>query len=168
MEIKYLIYGFGGHGKVIAEALNSMTEAKIGVFDDQPIDENQSIVFLGAYNPNLFPDLPIIIGVGSNEVRLKISKLIKHDYFNIIHPSAQIAKTVFIGKGSVVLQNAVIQANAIIGDHVIVNMGAMVDHDNKIGDFVHVSPLCYVGSNSTISELTCLEPCSKIPRFSQI
>lgn len=168
MRIKYLLYGYGGHGKVIAEALNSITNSKIGVFDDQPIEETDAIVFLGKYNPTVFPDLPIVIGIGNNEIRKKISECIRHEFFKLIHPSAQIAKSVKIGKGSVVLQNAVIQANSEIGDHVIVNVGAVIDHDNKIGDYVHVTPLCYLGSNSFTSELICIEPCSKIPRFSQL
>jgi acetyltransferase EpsM len=168
MNIQHLIYGFGGHGKVIAEALIAKTGGQVGVFDEQPIEVIDKIVYLGSYDPYIYPDLSIIIGVGKNEIRRQLSLLIKHSFQSFIHPSAQVAQNVNIGRGSVVLQNAVIQANSIIGDHVIVNIGAMIDHDNKIGDFVHVSPLCYVGSNSIISELTCLEPCSRVPRFSQI
>lgn len=168
MGINFLIYGFGGHGKVIAEAIISKTGSTVGVFDDQPIENLEKINYLGPYDSKIFSNIPIIIGIGNNKVRKKISKFIKHDFFSFIHPSAQVAESVQIRKGSVILQNAVIQANTIIGNHVIVNMGSMVDHDNTIGDFVHVSPLCYVGSNSIISELTCLEPCSRVPRFSQI
>lgn len=168
MEIQYLIYGFGGHGKVIAEALVDKYGHSVGVFDDQPIISSASIQYLGKYNANLYPSLPIIIGVGNNEVRKKISSEIKHEYLSFIHPSAQVAKSVSIGKGTVVLQNAVVQANSFIGEHVIVNMGAMVDHDNQIGDFVHISPLCYVGSNSVVSDLTCLDPYTRINRFSKI
>lgn len=168
MSINYLIYGFGGHGKVLAEAIISSTGSEVGVFDDQPIKVFEKVIYLGPYDPNSYPELPILLGIGNNNVRKQLSKSIKHSFHSFIHPSAQVAGSVKIGKGSVILQNAVIQTNTIIGNHVIVNMGAMVDHDNTIGDFVHISPLCYVGSNSIISELTYLEPCSRVPRFSQI
>lgn len=167
-KVSSLIYGFGGHGKVLAEALTFNTEFLVGVFDDQPIEVFEKVIYLGPYDPKIYPELPIIIGIGNNNVRKQLSQLIKHSFHSFIHPSAHVAGSVKIGKGSVILQNAVIQTNTIIGNHVIVNMGAMVDHDNTIGDFVHISPLCYVGSNSIISELTCLEPCSRVPRFSQI
>lgn len=167
-KVSSLIYGFGGHGKVLAEALTFNTEFLVGVFDDQPIEVFEKVIYLGPYDPKIYPELPIIIGIGNNNVRKQLLQLIKHSFHSFIHPSAQVAGSVKIGKGSAILQNAVIQANSVIGDHVIVNMGAMVDHDNQIKDYVHVSPLCYVGSNSIISELTCLEPCSRFPRFSQI
>ncbi|OYU56019.1 MAG: transferase [Chitinophagaceae bacterium BSSC1] len=167
-KVSSLIYGFGGHGKVLAEALTFNAEFIVGVFDDQPIESTRNVIYLGTYNPNIYPELPIILGVGNNNVRKQLLQFIKHRFQSFIHPSAQVAKSVKIGKGSVILQNAVIQANSVIGDHVIINMGSMVDHDNIVKDFVHVSPLCYVGSNSIISELTCLEPCSRIARFSQV
>lgn len=168
MSINYLIYGFGGHGKVLAEAIISKTGSDVGVFDDQPIEVFEKVIYLGPYDPNIYPELPNILGIGNNNIRKQLSQLIRHSFHSFIHPSVQVAASVKIGKGSVILQNAVIQANTIIGNHVIVNMGAMVDHDNAIGDFVHISPLCYVGSNSIISELTCLDPCSRVPRYSQI
>lgn len=166
-KVSNLIYGFGGHGKVLAEALVFKTGDAVGIFDDQPINGTPSTIYLGPYNPNIYPELPIIIAVGNNKVRMQLSLLIKHRFQNFIHPSAQVAQSVTLGKGSVVLQNAVIQANSIIGNHVIVNIGSMIDHDNVIGDFVHIAPLSYVGSNSVISDLTCLEPCSKVNRFSK-
>lgn len=169
MDLDVLIYGFGGHGRVLTELLHENGCQNIGVFDDtyQEIQKNY-ITFLGPYNPNIHRNTKLIIALGNNKVRHELTKIILHNFDIFIHPSAYISKTAQISQGTVVLQGAVIQSNAKIGAHTIINIGAKIDHDAQIGDFVHLAPQSYVGGGSIISSFVDLNPGQIIPRISKI
>ncbi len=166
---RILLYGYGGHAKVLAELLINHGCHWVGVFDDKEQDtQNPQIEYLGQYSESIWPEVRIIIAIGNSPIRQKISRLIRHSYETFIHPSAFISKTSQIGEGSVVLQNAVIQHNVTIGKHCLLNVQSSVDHDTVVNDFVHIAPHAYLGSNCLISALSDLSPGQIIPRFSNI
>lgn len=151
----WLIYGKGGHAQVIADAiLKTNSKAVIEYFDDSDFP----------YNAEFNAAVPLIIGIGNNEVRQHISKTISHSFATIIHPSAQIANDVVIGEGTVVFANAVIQTGTIIGKHCIINANTTIDHDVIIDDFVSVYPGVYVGGGARISKGKTLEANQVIAR----
>ena len=165
MELDVLIYGYGGHGRVLAELLNETMGYKIGVFDELiPNELPDYIKYLGSYNPNLYSNLKILIAVGNNLLRSKIVKTLNHDFHLFIHPSAYVSPTAKIGAGTVILQNAVVQSHANLGKHCIVNIGSLVDHDSQIGDFCHIAPSSYVGGGAQIPSFLDLFPGQIIPR----
>lgn len=165
-----LLFGAGGHGKVMASLLHASGYGCIGMFDMPGVafDENEFTRFLGEYSASLYPECPILVTVGNNHVRSEVVPTIQHRFATYIHPSAQLADGVTVGEGSVVLQNSVVQANSHIGKHCIINIGACIDHDCRLQDYVHASPLSYIGSNSNISSRTLIEPGKIISRFSAI
>lgn len=164
---KVLLYGYGGHAQVLVELLFEQGVTWVGVFDDKDIETTgDHIKYLGKYSPDILPELKIIIAIGNNEIRQKLSKEIKHAFFSFIHKSAFISASAKIHKGTVVLQNAIIQSNTIIGEHCIINIQASVDHDSTIHDFVHIAPHSYVGSNSTVNSRQNVHAGEIIPRFS--
>lgn len=164
---KVLLYGYGGHAKVLAELLLEDGATWVGVFDDKDIETSSDhIEYLGKYSPNIHPELKVIIAIGNNVVREKLAKEIKHPFFSFIHKSAFVSSSAKIHKGTVVLQNAIIQSNTIIGEHCIVNIQASVDHDTIINDFVHIAPHSYVGSNSTVNSRQNVHAGEIVPRFS--
>jgi sugar O-acyltransferase (sialic acid O-acetyltransferase NeuD family) len=79
------------------------------------------------------------------------------EFVTLIHPSAQIARDVEIGAGTVIMPGAIINAGVRIGRHAIINTKASVDHDSQLGDFSCISPgaticgLVQVGDYSTVS-----------------
>lgn len=144
-----LIYGSGGHGRVIADAAERRSaRSRVFFFDDatQP------------YNAKFKRNRKLVIGIGDNELRKKVSQTISHSFGIVIHPSAQIAKDVEIGEGTVVLANAVIQTGAVIGKHCIINANVVIDHDAVVQDFVSIYPGAYIAGNATITELKTVEP----------
>lgn len=150
-----LIYGSGGHGRVVADAVESRSaRSRVFFFDDatQP------------YNSKFKRNRKLVIGIGNNEVRKKVSETISHAFGTVIHPSAQIAKDVEIGEGTVVLANAVIQTGAVIGKHCIINANVVIDHDVVIGDFVSIYPGAYIGGNAIVTELKTIEPNQVVER----
>lgn len=168
---EFLLYGAGGHAKVVADSILRGGGKVIGIFDD-----NLSrcgffdIPFLGAYNPQFSSETPIILAFANHKSRLAVIPKIKHPFGTWIDSSALVAKSVEIGEGTVVLHAATIQADANLGRHVIVNTGACVDHECILGDFVHISPnvtLCgnvKVGSGSMIGAGAVVIPNLKMGR----
>ena len=117
---------------------------------------------------------PLIISIGSNRVRKRISERYPIEYGKAIHPQAIISPTVTIGRGTVVMHNALIQADTKIGDHCIINSASSIDHECVIGDFVHISPhatLCgnvHVGEGSWIGAGAVVIPGIRIGRWCTI
>ena len=59
----------------------------------------KKISYLGEYDKQINPDSKIIVAIGNNIIREKISKKIKHSIGLVIDPEARISKNVFIGEG---------------------------------------------------------------------
>lgn len=147
MPEKIILYGNGGHAKVVAEMVHQLGYSLVGSFDKEH-----------PYNPDFHPNAKLIIAIGNNETRQRISEEVKHEYAILIHPAAVIAENVIIGKGSVVLANAVIQTDAYIGKHCIINAGAIIDHEAVVEDFVSIYPGAYIGGNAMIARLKIIHP----------
>ncbi|MDY8044713.1 acetyltransferase [Paenibacillus polymyxa] len=147
--MSYIVFGAGGHAKVIVDILRSCGEEIIGVLDDHCKEEAwNGLPILGDRNQiaqllSLYPEALFVVAIGDNTTRRKIVSQLKAasvQFGNAVHPSAVVAPSAFIGEGTVVMPNAVINADAYVGEHVIVNTAATIDHDCRIEDFVHISP----------------------------
>ena len=155
MKQEIILYGNGGHARVIKDLILQLGYSLVAVFDHE-----------NPYNAACFPDAKIVITIGDNATRERISKEVKHSFASLIHPKATIAEEVGIGAGTVILANAVIQTQAIIGNHCIINAGAIIDHDVVIDDFVSIYPGAYIGGAATISRLKTVLPNQVIERGS--
>ncbi|MFV0194096.1 transferase [Empedobacter falsenii] len=154
---EYILYGFGGHGKVIKDAIEKNGNQVIHVFDqDHP------------YDPTIFPNAELIIAIGNNGIRKKIATEIAHPLGIVIHPSASIAQDVTIEKGTVVLANAVIQTGSSIGKNCIINANVTIDHDAVIEDEVSIYPGSYIGGEAKITQGKTIDPNTTIVRNSVI
>lgn len=152
-----LIYGAGGHAKVIISCILANQNTIDSIFDDNPDrKEINGIVISELYDPTIFLDQELIISIGDNVIRRKVSDQIKHSFGITIHPSCIVDKSVKIGEGTVVLHTAVIQADSVIGRHVIINTSVSVDHDCIIGDFVHLAPGVVLAGNVCVGENTLI------------
>ncbi|RZK40539.1 MAG: transferase [Pedobacter sp.] len=165
---KWVVYGGGGHARVIADAITLNANHVVNFFDD-----NEALKALAGkpvmpYHENRAPAAKMIIGVGKNEFRKAISNYIVHEFGTVIHPSANVADDVLIGEGSVVLAGAVIQMGAVIGKHVVINANVTIDHDVQIGDFCSIYPNSYIGGGAKIGSGVTVESCSAIARMADI
>lgn len=152
MARKIIVFGAGGHAKVVIDAIEKQGGASdILVFDDNsdlwgkqlfgyPVIGNlEKLVFEA---PRLDIDY-VVVAIGNIHQRLKVAKVLEGNGIQlgkVIHPTAVVSKGVEIGSGTVLFANVVVNADSQIGAHVIVNTGATVDHDCIIGDGVHVAP----------------------------
>lgn len=143
------LYGASGHGKVIKEILEAKGEKVDGFIDDNPqVNEIGGIpVFHQSEQKS-----PMIVSVGTNEIRKRIVETLDCEFATAIHPSSIVSPSVRIGKGSVIMAGGIVNADSRIGNHCIINTGASVDHDCEISDFVHISPHATICGNVEIGE----------------
>jgi len=157
---KIILVGYSGHGYVVAEAallsnlpLKYYTE--LNELDNNPYDLEYlgfegSESFLGWNEEALF-----ILGIGDNDLRLKIAQLISDKnktLHTVIHPTASIAKDVLIGKGSFVARNVSVNPLVSIGKYCIINTGSIIEHECVIEDGVHIAPGAVLAGNVTVGE----------------
>jgi len=148
---KLLIFGAGGHAKVVIDIARLMGYQVVAVFDDNeqkhgqflwdiPIrGDHQSLVSF-AQQENI---THFFVALGNNDIRLKLAQLFQQAGLlaaTLIHPKAVVASHVKIGTGTVIMAGVCINADVEIGQQVIINTGAVVEHDCFIGDAVHIAP----------------------------
>ena len=156
MKPKVYIFGCSGHAKVIIDILLLMNDEIVSIFDDKPIDSELLGFPVFDYNKVDFlnPDNQLIIAVGDNATRKKLSKRWKGHYKIAIHPKAIVSSFSTINDGTVVMASAIINSGARIGKHVIINSGALIEHDCVIEDFAHISPMASLAGNVLVGEGT--------------
>lgn len=152
-----LLYGAGGHARVLVSSLNALNLSSVAVFDDDPTKQSvQGVPVVGLYTPDFQPELPMLLAVGDNAIRAQLAQVVMHSFGTLIHPSAMVDSSVALGTGTVVVHRAVVQANAQLGQHVIVNTGSSVDHDCVLDDFVQVAPGAILCGNVRVGEGTLI------------
>lgn len=156
-----VVYGAGGHGKVVSEAARAQGYDVLGFGDDDPAKRTSSQLGLSVLCIGLEElgdlcsrrDARVVIAIGENErraVRFLEMKARGFDLATIVHPSAVLSPSARIGAGTVVFGGAVINADAVLGQNIIINTLASVDHDNEIGDHAHICPGVRLGGGVTV------------------
>lgn len=156
---RLLIYGTGGHAKVVAAANNWYGMVQF-------TDDTREADPVSMYPPTVYD---AFVAIGNNHDRAKVfDRLVSAGYriTNIIHSSAVIDRyKVELGIGIYIGPNAVVNPGTKINDGVIINTAATVDHDCNIGSFTHIAPganLC--GHVTTGSSCLLGAGCVIIPR----
>jgi sugar O-acyltransferase (sialic acid O-acetyltransferase NeuD family) len=140
------LYGAGGHGKVVYDA---MLESQIicdGFIDDNVIERYADLPVYKKLILNQEENINLHLAIGHCKTReILAGQIINANFFSVVHPRATIAKTSVVGKGSFLASNSVIAPNANVGIHCVINHGAIIDHDCCVGDFSHVAPGVILG-----------------------
>lgn len=175
--VRVLIWGAGGHGRVVADAVVACGFELVGFVDARPAlvgsEVGSSGVPVLATESDLRTALAhgrlpggaavVVPAVGHNATRKRmVLELEGRCSDRIVHPSAIVSPSARISKGTVVLPGGIVNSSARIGRGVIVNSGAVVEHDCSVGDGAHLSPgavlaggvsvgeCSWVGANATI------------------
>ncbi|MCU0443487.1 MAG: acetyltransferase [Microscillaceae bacterium] len=169
-----LIYGAGGHAKVVLDYLQTLKIDLAGVFDDDLSKHFFYQYAIRAYDADFLPEVPLLITVGDNFLRRQISQKIKHSLGKLIHPSAIVSPQSRLAVGTVVFAGVIVQSEAQIGKNVILNTTALVEHDCQVADYVHIAPratLCgaaQVGEGTLIGAGAVVLPQVKVGKWSKI
>ena len=154
---RLIIIGAGSHGKVIADAALKNGYTNICYIDDHATGDVMGFPIIGtSADIERLNDgsTDFIIGIGNNAIRKTVAEKYNVNWVSIVHPSAQIAFNAEIGKGTVIMANAVVNVCATVGEHCIINTGAIVEHDNVIENYAHISPNVALGGTVRIGSLT--------------
>ena len=150
-----LLYGGSGHAKVIRDCVRASGTDVFFIFDDNPaLTALGDTPVIGPYNPEFDTHEEIIIAIGDNLLRKRLSEKIKHKFGKVIHPSVIVSAYSGVEEGTVVMQGSILNAGCAIGKHCIINTASIVEHDCVLENFLHVSPNVTVCGGVKIGEGT--------------
>lgn len=72
-------------------------------------------------------------------------------YYNFIHPSATVCKSVSMGFGNIIHAGCVLNVNVRLGNHNTINSTCLIAHDTVVGDNNFFAAHSVIGSNVAIS-----------------
>lgn len=157
------LFGASGHAKVIMDIIEAQGNEVGCLYDDNPHYGNIHGKVVQKITDDVIVREPLIVSIGSCQIRKNITERYKVAYAMAIHPSAIISKSVQIGEGCVIMPATVINADVRIGKHCIINTKASIDHECQIDDYVHIAPGCTlsgqvcIGEGSWIGVGTCVK-----------
>ncbi|MGQ0815876.1 MAG: NeuD/PglB/VioB family sugar acetyltransferase [Gemmatimonadota bacterium] len=136
--MRHYIVGSGGQARVIASVV-------VAAGHDTPLFVNEAELAERYTRGDR-----VLVGIGDNSVRERVVKSIlavipECEFGTAIHPNAQVATDVDIGKGSVLMAGAVVNTASTIGGHVIINTNSSIDHDCAIADYASIAPGVAIG-----------------------
>ncbi len=147
------IYGAGGHGKVVLDAMQDACIDCAGFVDDREISSWVGLYVLKLSNLVMDGSNYFHLAIGNCKARAAIAAQLENaNYFSVTHPSAVIAKTAQIGLGTFSAAQSVIAPDAKIGNHCIINHAAVVDHDCLVGDYTHIAPQSSLGGGVKVGK----------------
>jgi sugar O-acyltransferase (sialic acid O-acetyltransferase NeuD family) len=173
MSSRIIIYGGGGHAKVVLDVIQQSGQNAEGVIDNK---FDGDLLGIPRYReiPAQLRDCAVIVAIGDNKVRKQISAGLNNHFINVVHPSAMVSAHATVGTGNMLLHRAIVQAGTTIGNHTIINTAAQVDHDCTIGNYVHVAPgaiLCgtiSIGEGTLVGAGAVIKPGVKIGAWAVI
>ena len=152
-----LIFGAGGHGRVLVDAALLMHRWSRIVVSDRKLPDNQSELLTGigllTVTAAQALDPSVHVAIGNNQFRQREAGAWGHERLvSVVHPTAVISVFSSMGAGCFIAAAAVIGPSAQLGIGVIVNHGAVVDHDVEIGSFSHIAPNASLGGHVKLGQ----------------
>lgn len=156
---KLILIGNGGHSKVIQDVIEANNLDIYAILDENTskAEEKNKIIYSNLEHLEKIDikEYYYFIAIGDNLTRKQLVEKLdipKDCFIKLIHPSAIISESSYIGNGTVIMPNVVINANTKIGEQSIINTGSIIEHDNIIGNFVHISPNATITGNVKVGE----------------
>ena len=166
MEVKNIvIFGGGGHGKVIADIITKIPQFNLVGFIDNNLKTGTYIDkfrILGSRSElveilkkeDIFGG---VIGIGDNFVRSKVKNNItsmvpNFNFVNCIHPSAIYSESVKFGEGNTIMAGTIINSSSVIMNHCIINTNSSLEHDCLIENFSSIGPGVSIGGTVRIGK----------------
>ena len=137
-----IVYGAGGHGKVIIEIARACGITVVAVLDDHA----QTTELLGApvqIPPKKFLPISLVVSIGSNTLRKAVfERLAAAGEISsaLVYPFASISSTANLGRGTMICAGVVVNTLSQINEGCIRNSECSVDQDWNIGCHVHIGP----------------------------
>jgi sugar O-acyltransferase (sialic acid O-acetyltransferase NeuD family) len=160
-----VLVGSGGFGRETAEAVRALISAGIpwrllGFIDDDPGQAGKVIdgtpVLGGREELKRLPDARVVVCTGRPGNYVSRPRIVSEldlpaeRYAIIVHPSAAVSSSSFVGPGTVLLAHTALTAAVRVGSHVAVMPHVTLTHDDIIGDFATLASRCALGGGVQI------------------
>lgn len=176
MAKKLLLIGNGGHAASIVAMVERLPEWMVWgavISPGTPCRQHKPARVLGfdADLPRLAAEADgVLIAMGQIEDPMPRVRLFERlcalnaPLATLVADNASMASTAVLGRGTVVMQQALVNAFAQVGDNCIVNSQALIEHDVQVGDHCHISTgsringgtvighRCFIGSGAVIGQ----------------
>jgi len=146
-ERRVVVYGAGGHARVVADLAVCLGHEVIGLVDDLlPVGSvrgEYAVLGSSAWLRTRAGEIAVVLGIGDNRIREEtFQECLRAGVAcpSFIHPASAVSASARLSDGCTVMAGAVINAGAELGPGVIVNSGSVVEHDCRVGRFAHISP----------------------------
>lgn len=156
---KIILFGAGGHSKVIIEAAMKSNRSIAFLLDNNHKNNTLFNFDVKIYAPNEdISAFDFIVTIGNDKIRKYWYEQLSQQTSAgiIVHPFAAVTDFCDIGVGTVVLGNASINPDTHIGENVIINSGAIVEHDCYVGSHSHIAPGATLCGGVSIGECTLI------------
>ena len=149
MSQKIIVFGAGGHAKVIIESLRDESpSAELALVDDSAAAGHAEILGFRvsgdrSWLSSHWPEAPVVPAVGTNRARADLVAWLAdagRSLRSVVDPTARASRSASVEPGCFIAPGAIVNADSSLAAAVIVNTGASVDHDCEIGFASHIAP----------------------------
>ena len=157
-----ILIGGGGHCKSVIDVIEQEGRFKIaGIVDKPELLGSKLFGYLIIGNDSDLDDsakkyqyaLVTVGQIKSPLLRIKLFELAVKSGFilpSVVSPRAYLSKHAAVGKGTIIMHDALINANAKIGENCIINSKALIEHDVIIKDHCHISTNVVINGNVVV------------------
>jgi sugar O-acyltransferase (sialic acid O-acetyltransferase NeuD family) len=127
-----LIFGAGGHARVIASLLERPSRL---------IDKNEEAAVFS--DEASLRNADVYVGLGDNAVRERLFTRLSEIGASLpplVAAGATVSRGAELGRGAVILPGAVVMTGVRVGDNCIIDLLSSVDHDTLIGPHTFIGP----------------------------
>jgi sugar O-acyltransferase (sialic acid O-acetyltransferase NeuD family) len=177
MKMRIVLVGGGGHASDILGAFEARGESRgesghpiIGIVDDAEVDphrfRHRGVTQIGRISDLKHIDAShYILALGFSQERRTMGARVAASGLTaatIVHPKADIPKSIPVGEGTVILSGVRMSPMATVGNHVYLSHGCLIGHDCQMHDYTTVLPGagvsgdtilcagCQIGTNATV------------------
>jgi len=168
-QLPVVVIGFGGHGRVVADALLAIGRTVVAVTELAPeqcvpsplqLEIISDDAVLQRFTPK---EVELALGLGSiwpvdaNAIRRRVVNSFVSLGFRFTgfkHPSAWVSEYAAVAPSAQIHAGVVVQTGVSIGEHCIVNTRASIDHDGFIDNYCHIGPGVTLSGNVHVGEGT--------------
>ncbi len=164
-----VLIGASGHAKVVIDIIEKEGRHRVAGLvgqDEEPGSSCCGYRVLGKVEdlPDLVRARGIaagIVAIGDNRRRSQVAAQVEEfvpgfRFVTAVHPSAQLARGVEVGRGSVIMAGAVANCDVRIGEFCILNTRASVDHDCLLEDYASLAPGATTGGSVRIGRFAAV------------
>lgn len=149
-----LVFGAGGHGRVVADA--ALAQGGWGALRATDRDARHAGkellpgIRVHAVAEALAQGGVVHVAIGQAASREREARSVGLPLATVVHPRASVSPHAQVGEGAFVAAQSVLAPSSRVGTCVIVNHGAIVDHDVEVGDYTHLAPLSALGGGVSV------------------